>query len=69
MLAFFAKAVLTNPDGTKSIKLPINEKDDVWVWQAEEVQENGVWQRYYGIVSAHGIAKVSANEIEFADKN
>lgn len=36
-----------------------------WVWQAEEVQVNGVWQRYYGVVGPHEIARVPASEIEF----
>jgi hypothetical protein len=35
------------------------------LWQAEEVQIDGRWRRYYGFVSAHGIAKVSAEELEF----
>ncbi|HSI85840.1 MAG: hypothetical protein ACAI35_28285 [Candidatus Methylacidiphilales bacterium] len=36
------------------------------VFQAEEVEEQkGVWKRYYGFVSAHRIARVPAEEIEF----
>jgi hypothetical protein len=38
---------------------------DGWVWQAEEVQANGKWQRFYGLVGPHEVAKVPAAEIEF----
>jgi hypothetical protein len=36
-----------------------------WVWQAEEVNKGGVWQRYYGFVGQHSVKKVAASEIEF----
>jgi hypothetical protein len=38
---------------------------DGLVWQAEEVEEEGQWQRYYGFVGRHVVAKVPAAEIEF----
>jgi hypothetical protein len=38
---------------------------DGHVWQAEEVQTNGRWQRFYGFVGSHRVARVPAAEIEF----
>ncbi len=35
------------------------------VWQAEEVCEDGRWQRYYGYVGRHVIAKIPATDIDF----
>jgi hypothetical protein len=35
------------------------------VWQAEEVFAAGRWQRYFGFVGGHRIARVPAAEIEF----
>ena len=35
------------------------------VWQAEELEVNGRWQRYYGFVGRYDLAKVPAEEIEF----
>jgi hypothetical protein len=35
------------------------------VWQAEEVFRDGRWERYYGFVGRHVIAKVPASEVEF----
>ena len=35
-----------------------------FLWQAEEVQINGEWKRYYGFVGPHVIAKVPAEQIE-----
>lgn len=40
-----------------------------FIWQAEEVQVNGKWERYYGFVGAHSIAKVPADQIEFLKRN
>jgi hypothetical protein len=39
-----------------------------YIWQAEEVLIDGKWQRYYGFVGNHTIAKVTAAEIEFLQK-
>jgi hypothetical protein len=36
-----------------------------FVWQAEEVFRDGKWQRYFGFVGLHIVAKVPAAEIEF----
>jgi hypothetical protein len=36
-----------------------------FVWQAEEVQQNGTWTRYYGFVGRHTIEKVPASQIQF----
>jgi hypothetical protein len=36
-----------------------------FVWQAEEVQVGGKWQRFYGFVGPHTVAKVPAEQIEF----
>jgi hypothetical protein len=38
------------------------------IWQAEEVQREGKWHRYYGFVGNHMIAKVPAEEIEILDR-
>ncbi len=35
------------------------------IWQAEEAKVDGRWQRYYGFVGRHIIARVPAEEIEF----
>jgi len=35
------------------------------VWQAEEVQVHGQWQRYYGFLGRGGIVRVPAEEIDF----
>jgi hypothetical protein len=45
-------------------KITAYEQDGI-VWQAEEVRSGGRWQRYYGFVGCHGLAKVPAEEIEF----
>jgi hypothetical protein len=39
-----------------------------YIWQAEEILVDGKWQRYYGFVGNHIIAKVPAEEIEILDK-
>ena len=36
------------------------------VWQAEEVLKGGRWERHYGFVGHHVIAKAPASEVEFA---
>jgi hypothetical protein len=38
-----------------------------YVWQAEEVLVEGKWQRFYGLVGAHIIGRVPAEEIELLD--
>jgi hypothetical protein len=37
------------------------------IWQAEEVEVEGRWQRYYGFVGDHGFFQVPADEIELND--
>lgn len=37
------------------------------VWQAEEIDLNGTWRRYYGFVGNHVIARVLADQIELID--
>ena len=41
---------------------------DGLVWQAEEVRRGGAWERYYGFVGHHTIARVPASEIEFGSR-
>jgi hypothetical protein len=41
------------------------DRNEGFVWQAEEIQVDGKWERYYGFVGSHVIAKVPAKEIEF----
>lgn len=38
--------------------------EEGWVWQAEEVRRGGQWERYYGFVGRHVIARVPAGSIE-----
>jgi len=44
-----------------------NFEQEGQVWQAEEALEGGRWRRYYGFVGSHRIARVPAEEIEFAE--
>jgi hypothetical protein len=37
---------------------------DGWVWQVEEVRRDGQWERYYGFVGRHVIARVPSGSIE-----
>jgi hypothetical protein len=37
---------------------------DGWVWQAEEARKGGRWERYYGFVGRHVIARVPGSSIE-----
>jgi hypothetical protein len=39
---------------------------DGYVWQAEEVRQGDRWERFYGFVGRHVIARAPASEIEFA---
>jgi hypothetical protein len=39
---------------------------DGYVWQAEEVRKGDRWERHYGFVGHHVIAKAPASEVEFA---
>jgi hypothetical protein len=38
---------------------------DGYVWQAEEVRKGDGWERFYGFVGHHVIARAPADEIEF----
>ncbi len=38
------------------------------VWQAEEVRKGDRWERYYGFVGRHTIARAPADEIEFGER-
>ncbi len=37
------------------------------VWQAEEILKGGRWERHYGFVGHHVVAKTPASEVEFAN--
>ena len=41
-------------------------KTDGIVWQAEEVRKGDGWERFYGFVGQHIVARAPASEIEFA---
>ncbi|HET6251088.1 MAG TPA: hypothetical protein VFE47_25600 [Tepidisphaeraceae bacterium] len=41
---------------------------DCWVWQAEEVKTANGWERYFGVVGPHEIAKVPAADIDLTDQ-
>jgi hypothetical protein len=38
---------------------------DGYIFQAEDVRENGFWKRYYGFCGTHVLARIPASEIEF----
>ena len=52
-----------NGDGTVGRKYD----QDGWIWQAEEVRKGDRWERSYGFVGHHVIARVPASEIELSD--
>ena len=39
-------------------------EQDGWIWQAEEVRKGDRWERFYGFVGPHVIARAPAAEIE-----
>jgi hypothetical protein len=41
---------------------------DGYVWQAEEIRKGDTWERYYGFVGHHVIARVPASEVEFTSR-
>jgi hypothetical protein len=59
--------------GKKHPEIPLEEglkgdddqDDGSKIWQAEEVQVGGRWERYYGFAGRHLFAKVPAAEVEF----
>jgi hypothetical protein len=57
-------ATTNYPDGTSKNITIYNTQGRVW--QAEEVQIDGKWQRYYGFVGRYQIEKVAAAEIRFS---
>jgi len=42
---------------------------DGYIWQAEEVRKGNGWERFYGFVGHHVIARAPASEIEFANQS
>jgi hypothetical protein len=52
-----------NPDGTQIIK-PVYHNEGR-VFQAEEIEVGGRWERFYGFVGRYHLAKVPGAEIEF----
>lgn len=40
--------------------------EDGWVWQAEEIRRGNQWERDYGFVGRHVIARVPAGSIDLA---
>jgi hypothetical protein len=57
------KAKWTPPEGA-----PGGGAMDGWVWQAEEVRSGDQWERYYGFVGRHVIARVPGGSIELAGR-
>ncbi len=51
---------IQKPDGTTHREY----EQGGWIWQAEEVRKADCWERFYGFVGPHGIARVPAAEIE-----
>ncbi len=54
----------TTADGTSKSIIMYNTEGRVW--QAEEVLEDGKWERYYGFVGRYQLEKVPAAEIRFS---
>ena len=52
-------------EASGELKKTVGYEQEGIVWQAEEVEVGGRWQRYYGFVGRHVFAKVPAEEIEF----
>jgi hypothetical protein len=52
----------TNPQTSKTTLV---YDQTVTVWHAEEMLVDGTWQRFFGVVESHGVARVPAAEIEF----
>jgi len=50
---------------TRKSEEHLSYDQQVTVWQAEEVLVNGKWQRFYGVLGKHGLARVAAEEINF----
>ncbi len=46
-----------------------DDNTDGYVWQAEEVRKGDRWERYYGFVGHHNIARAPADEIELGKPN
>jgi hypothetical protein len=62
-LKTFPLSPTVDKDGTQHERFDQNGA----VWQAEEVLIDGKWQRFYGFVGKHIIAKVPADEIELLE--
>ena len=56
-----------NPDIWKTLPEELFDREG-YVWQAEEVFQDGKWRRYYGFVGNHVVARVPAEEIEILDQ-
>ena len=56
----------TDREGNRTYRLDYDQ--DGLIWQAEEIQENGQWKRYYGFVGHYIVAKVPAEEVELVEK-
>ncbi len=52
-------------DPSGAWKKTVGYRQEGIVWQAEEIEVAGRWQRYYGFVGRFGVAKVPEEEIEF----
>jgi hypothetical protein len=55
---------ITEPSAAPDTEPKVSYQQDGLIWQAEEIQQNGEWVRYYGFVGRHVIARVPAGEIE-----
>jgi hypothetical protein len=61
----YPRASTTWNSKTKKSVQHVSYDQDGHVWQAEEVLENGKWQRFFGFVGRYCAARVPAEEIEF----
>jgi hypothetical protein len=53
-------------DASRALKKTVGYQQEGIVWQAEEMEIGGRWQRYYGFVGRFGLAKVPAEETQFS---
>jgi hypothetical protein len=54
---------------SENLRNPNGYENGGVVWQAEETETDGRWQRYYGFVGRYDVARVPAEEIEFPATN
>jgi hypothetical protein len=59
----YPQTIQINDSGTRRNGTKTEYDQSGLVWQAEEVLENGKWQRYYGFVGHYIVARAPADQI------